>query len=248
MATLIQALLSQNHWGDLDGVQTVWNFTFQGGYIERSHVKAYYINQAGTLVNVTVTDGMFIGPNQLSITPAIPATAQKFVIYRDTPKITPIVNYEDGANVSEVSLDTSNKQAIFGIAESIDANTVTQQTVLLETDGVSIEDLGFKALRSQTYTGSSAVSAIDNGRGHLKTDSSSVSVPATLPLSFLGTIINWGVSPLTITFAGGQIAYLQGNAVPTSGTVFTLPAKQSATINQVLSGSWMIAGLVTRVS
>jgi hypothetical protein len=121
MATLVQSLYSQNVWeGPFDGSQTVWNFTFAGGYINRSHVKAYYIDAAGVNVPVTVVDASFLTDYQLSITPPIPATAQRFVIYRSTPIDAPIVDFVDGGGVTESNLDVLARQAVFSAAETAD--------------------------------------------------------------------------------------------------------------------------------
>ena len=87
MATLTEQLYSQNHWVGMDGVQTVWNFTFSGGYIFPSHVKAYYLDEAGARVDLTITEDMLTGEFQLTVAdPPVPASATRFVIYRNTPK------------------------------------------------------------------------------------------------------------------------------------------------------------------
>jgi tail fiber protein len=126
MADPVQQLLSQSHWDTIDGVQTIWNFTFSGGYIYPEHVKAYYLDAAGERVNIAVTEDMLIGEFQLQIdTPPVPASATRFVIYRDTPKDLPLIDFEGGAIVSEANLDRSTKQAVFCAAEVLDGATVT---------------------------------------------------------------------------------------------------------------------------
>lgn len=234
MATLTLQLYSQNHWAGMDGVQTIWNFTFAGGYIFKSHVRAYYLDALGARVNVTVTDDMFIGPYQLQVVPAIPASATRFVIYRDTPKDVPLVDFEGGAVMSEANLDRAAKQAIFVAAESLDA-VAADSGVSLNTD-----QFGFKDLKQNLYTGASTVLTADNGKAHFKTDATGVTVPNTLPNEFLCTIINHNVAPMTITFSSA-VGILQGGN-STGKSSWTLAARQVLSINKVASGYFYIAG------
>jgi hypothetical protein len=49
---------TQNYWIDADYSTRVWNFTFAGGYIDRSHVKAQVLLAAGwTPITIAVDDG-----------------------------------------------------------------------------------------------------------------------------------------------------------------------------------------------
>jgi hypothetical protein len=216
MAPLAEQLYSQSHWVDLDGVQTVWNFSFSGGYILPSHVKAYYLDADGERVEVVVTEGMLTGEFQLTVSPAVPATATRFVIYRDTPKDLPLVDFEGGAQVTERNLDRAAKQAVFCAAEVLDGASVSGVSLdavieRIETlENVGLPDtstFGFKALRRNSYTGSSNVLSADNGRAHYKTDGTSVTVPAGLPDELMTTVINWSDDPMTVTFA--ENTYLQ---------------------------------------
>ena len=118
MPTPSRQLLSRTIY-DTDGVTVNWDFSFSGGYLDRGHVKAYVDLPTGERTELTVTAGMFTGPYQLAITPAI-LTGRKLTIYRDTPKDLPLVDFTDGAGFSEVSLDITAKQAVFVSAESVD--------------------------------------------------------------------------------------------------------------------------------
>lgn len=100
-----------------DGVQTAWEFNFAGGYISPEHVKAFTEDMAtGQLVIRPLT---LIGPNTAQIVPAV-ADGLRLVIYRDTPKTEPLVNYSTGSILNESSLDKSNQQAVFIAAELAD--------------------------------------------------------------------------------------------------------------------------------
>lgn len=245
-ATLIQQLYSQNHWADIDGVQTIWNFTFAGGYIFPDHVKAYYLDADGERVPVIVTEDMLIGEFQLQVTPAIPATATRFVIYRDTPKDLPLVDFADGAVVSEANLDRAAEQAIFCVAELLDgvfasdAYDLGQRLLVLEA---LADEWGYKALKQVAYTGASVLALADNGKSHYKTDATSVTVPNTLPVTFLSTIVNDSTSTMTVNFTDG-VGIVQGSGDAAGDTSFTLAARSLLSLTKVASGRWFISGAV----
>lgn len=100
-----------------NGTQTAWDFNFAGGYISPEHVKAFTEDVAtGELVIRPLT---LIGPNTAQITPPV-ADGLRLIIYRDTPKTEPLVDYSTGSILNESSLDKSNKQAVFIAAELAD--------------------------------------------------------------------------------------------------------------------------------
>lgn len=101
---------------DGDGSQTVWEFNFDGGFISRSHVKIFVTASDGTITLPVFT---WIGDSTINVTPAV-ATGSTLTIYRDTPKDTPMVNYTDGAILSELNLDRSAEQSVFAAAEMVD--------------------------------------------------------------------------------------------------------------------------------
>lgn len=98
------------------GAQTIWNLNFAGGFISRDHIKAYLENANGTL---TALGFGWISDSSVNVTPAV-ASGQAFIFYRDTPKNTPLVDFEGGSALTERNLDTTAKQAIFVGAETID--------------------------------------------------------------------------------------------------------------------------------
>ena len=109
-----------------DGATTTWNLSFAGmdgqyaGYISKTHVKAYTIlDSTGEETPLPLPSTAFIGPTTLKIEPAIPA-GTTLVVYRDTPKNAPLLDYVDGALMIEKNLDTSNQQAIYAVAEMVD--------------------------------------------------------------------------------------------------------------------------------
>jgi len=107
-----------------DGVTTQWEFNFAGGYIDQDHVKVVVTDPEGV---ETVPAFTWVGPNTISIVPAV-TDGDQLEIYRDTPKNVPLVDYTDGAIVSEKNLDTTAEQTVFATAEIFDRFTDVQAT------------------------------------------------------------------------------------------------------------------------
>lgn len=109
-----------------DGVRTSFELNFAGGYIDPANVRAYtYVAATGEQTPVTV---VLTGPNTISVVPAVPV-GSFLVVYRDTDKSQPLVDFVDGAVISEANLDMVARQAIFATAEMVDRFYVTEQTV-----------------------------------------------------------------------------------------------------------------------
>ncbi|WP_448168699.1 phage tail fiber domain-containing protein [Burkholderia ambifaria] len=103
-----------------DSVTKTFTFNFAGGYISKDHVKAYvYDTVAGTTAPQVITPSMWSGPNQITFPAAFPNT-QYLVIYRDTPKDTPLVSFANGAILNEPNLDEMAEQSVFAAAETQD--------------------------------------------------------------------------------------------------------------------------------
>lgn len=248
-ATLVRQLYSRRVWLS-DGTDTVWNFGFTGGYISKEHVRASIrdiVTGAVEYIPINYSTA-FIGPYQLSITPPVPA-GKELTIYRDTPKDVPIVDFSDGARISEVSLDTNSKQAVFIASEAIDSLNAyalsladPEQRFNGVTGSLFDDEWGYKSMRHQLYTGISTVGVIDNGRAHYKTDATGVTVPNELKVEFLCSIINnHNTLGMPITFNG--VAVIQGSGLQVTSCIL---AKSSIlNITKVSPGKWLISGAVT---
>lgn len=109
-----------------DGTTTQFEVLFAGGYIDKSHIKAYISNvKTGIRTPVAVTSAMFVGPNTLNLGVAAPV-GNVMVIYRDTPKGAALVDYVNGSRITEVNLDKSTRQGVYIGAELHD---LTQDAV-----------------------------------------------------------------------------------------------------------------------
>ncbi|ANI21761.1 hypothetical protein AB870_26020 [Pandoraea faecigallinarum] len=142
-----------------DGKRTAFEFNFAGGYIGRANIKAYTYEQATGLTSpVALVPSNFLGPNTLSITPAIPAGFY-LVVYRDTQKTVPLVNYATGAVMDEKNLDMSNQQAVFVAAEMVDRfdaiNASSADAVVRSVEAVR------KADEALTASGKASTDAAD---------------------------------------------------------------------------------------
>ena len=247
MSTQTLLLNSVNRWL-ADGTQTLWDFSFAGGYIAKTHVKAYYVLPDNTKIQVVIGPNNFSADFQLLILPAVPAGAT-LTIYRDTPKDLPLVDWQSGTALTEISLDTMSRQSVFIAAEAVDSNTVI---VKGDLEGITAEldqwkatallDFGFKDMRLTTYTGASTVSTADRGRAHVKGDNTSVTVPNMTP-EFFCNILNIGTGDITVTFSAGDTVYKQGDT--TSKLSWTLPANQILSIVKVSATKWFISGMVS---
>lgn len=100
-----------------DGVQTQFEISFSGGYLNREHVLANYTDSAGVLSSVEFT---WVDDFTVNVDPA-PAAGGTIRFFRRTPRDLPLVDFADGAVINETALDINAKQAVFLAAETIDS-------------------------------------------------------------------------------------------------------------------------------
>lgn len=179
MSTLTQQLYSQSHWL-ADGTQTIWNFSFSGGYISREHVRAYTRGPLETdpRVDLVIAPEDFIGDFQISIVPAV-TSGHTLIIYRDTPKDLPLVDFADGANINEVSLDTVARQAVFIAAESADFLGVTTTADLAALAATAIANAGAAAASAANALSSENTAGTQAGNAALSATNSATSATSS---------------------------------------------------------------------
>jgi hypothetical protein len=154
--TPTEQLLSRTSYAG-DGVTTAWNFTFASGYIDQEHVKAYVTDSEGLRTDLVLTPADFIGEFQLRVIPAV-AVSDVLTIYRDTPKDAPLVDFQDGSNITEAALDTLARQAVFVAAEVSDELGLVVGPALQET-AQQVADNAAAAAASAVASAASAVTA-----------------------------------------------------------------------------------------
>lgn len=121
------ALYATNRFAG-DGTTTQYEINFVGQYIDRSHVKAYRVDDATQVrTPVTITTGQWL--NATTITGFAPTpVGQTLVIYRDTPK-PPMVNFVDGSRFTEYNMDLVARQGLFVAMEALDAEALVGEDV-----------------------------------------------------------------------------------------------------------------------
>jgi Phage T7 tail fibre protein len=223
MSTLTQQLYSQSHWL-ADGTQTVWNFSFSGGYISRDHVKAYTRGplEDDPRVDLVITPESFIGDFQILIEPAV-TVDHTLIIYRDTPKDLPLVDFADGANINEVSLDTVAKQAVFVAAESADFLGVTTTADLAELAATAIANAGAAAASAAnalthantagTQAGNAAVSASASAASAVAASNSATAASAAVTSAINAVLANFA-SVASASLGAGLVGYRGPQSAP----------------------------------
>lgn len=125
-----------------DGVTTRWAFSFSGGYIAPEHV---YVSVDGADPSPAVLDGL----GTVVIDPAAP-DGSLISISRTTPLNKPLVDFINGADISEPNLDALAKQAVFIAAEAVDRSTADINRSLAIPLGENVPPLPARAARKQT--------------------------------------------------------------------------------------------------
>lgn len=99
---------------------TVVDFNFAGGYINRTHIKAYILDTTTfARTDVPVLAEHFVTDWRLQLPVSVPV-GSVLRVYRDTPKDVPLVDFTNGARINEGNLDLVAQQATFVAAEAID--------------------------------------------------------------------------------------------------------------------------------
>lgn len=96
---------------DYVGNGATTNFSITFPYLEQDHV--------GAKVNGSTVSFSWVNSTTVSISPA-PANGARVRLYRDTPSLTPNVDFQDGAIVTEEQLDSNAKQNLYVSQEAED--------------------------------------------------------------------------------------------------------------------------------
>lgn len=131
------ALFATNRFAG-DGTTTQYEINFVGQYIDRSHVKAYRVDDATQVrTPVTITPGQWL--NATTITGFAPTpVGQTMVIYRDTPKA-PMVDFINGSRFTEHNMDLVARQGLFAAMEALDAGGSEARQQLLDAIAVVVD-------------------------------------------------------------------------------------------------------------
>lgn len=234
MATPIDQLLSRTIYLT-DGTTTVWDFSFSGGYLDVSHVKAYTETPAGIRTAVT---GTLIGAYQLQITPVL-TSGDTLVIYRDTPKNLPLVDFTDESGFSEVALDTNAKQAVFIAAEGADLLALTDLQAAFtaaEAAGLSADSATASKLAAEASAVAAAASraAADLDAAATAADRVAVTANYNNAVAIYDGIVAVNAA---VTSASGSATSAAGSATAASNSATAASGSATASANSATASS-----------
>lgn len=148
-----------------NGVTTLFNVSFKGNrpdagsgavpYLNPADVKGQIITPATAtspevVVDIPVT---YVGPNQFSVTPAVPV-GKILRLYRATQDEYALVDYQSLQTVSESDLDLSNRQLVFIVQESRDL------AVRADIDAGEAVNLAYEAINTANDAADVAAEAL----------------------------------------------------------------------------------------
>jgi hypothetical protein len=143
-----------------DGTNTQFEFSFSGGYMDKTHVKAY-LEDAETLarVDLEILPSMFVGDFTIDIGVPVPV-GKNIVIYRDTPKGGPLVDFTTGSRLTEANLDKVAQQAVFIGAETADASNADIVKQLTTSITITLDAANNAITEAQAAKGASEAAAL----------------------------------------------------------------------------------------
>ena len=181
------------------GTTGLYEFSFAGGYLEQAHVKLDFVTEVGARVNYPLTPDMFVSEFTLQIPFGdVPEGTASVRIYRDTPRSEPLINFTNGARITERNLDRLAQQTIFVAAEAFDAGAFAVAEDLIGQALTAIQDAqdalaaaggieasatasAAAALASQTAAATSAALALTRANAALASqDAAALSAAAAL--------------------------------------------------------------------
>ena len=209
-----------------DGMTTQYEISFVGGYLDRTHVKAYVEGADLVQTPVTLSPGNFLGQYTIGGLATVPV-GSTLVIYRDTPKA-PIVDFVNGSRFTESNLDTATRQGAFIAAEGADAvsptglaGVINQLESFSSAAGVARDQAVLSASQAAINAESATVSANDaggsaaialNSRVLADTAASSASFSAA-EASQLASTVAASISTATTAAEGAALAFAHANAL-----------------------------------
>lgn len=221
-----------------DGVTTQFEFSFSGGYMDKTHVKAY-IEDAVTLARtpIEVLPTMFVGDFTLNLGVAAPV-GKNMVIYRDTPKAGPLVDFTTGSRLTEANLDKVAQQSVFIGAETADA-TNADVVAQLTTTAQAVLDAANLAVASAAAASASEVSADASEAAALDSANDAAASAASILGAVASSAANAGAAAASATVATTKAAEASASAstADTRATAAAGSANAAATSATAASGS-----------
>lgn len=130
---------------EVNGVQTDFEVSFIGGYINPAHVKAFSVLvdpvtglTTDRQVHATEIIASDVDSSTVRVAPAI-ESGRTLVIYRDTTKTAMLVNYTDGTVLTKANLDLANRQLLLLVQEILDG--VNRESLTVSDAVTTVIDL-----------------------------------------------------------------------------------------------------------
>lgn len=226
-----------------DGVTTQFEFSFSGGYMDKSHVKAY-IEDAVTLARtpIEVLPTMFVGDFTLNLGVAAPV-GKNMVIYRDTPKSGPLVDFTTGSRLTEANLDKVAQQSVFIGAETADA-TNADVVAQLTTTAQAVLDAADAATDAAAAAQASEVSADTSEANALASASNAAASAASILGAVASSAANAGAAAASATIATTKAA----EAVVSAGTADARATAAAGSANAASASATAAAGSASTAS
>lgn len=221
-----------------DGVTTQFEFSFSGGYMDKTHVKAY-IEDAVTLARtpIEVLPTMFVGDFTLNLGVAAPV-GKNMVIYRDTPKSGPLVDFTTGSRLTEANLDKVAQQSVFIGAETADA-TNADVVAQLTTTAQAVLDASDLAVASAAAAHVSEINADASEAAALGSANDAAASAASILGAVASSAANAGAAAASATVATTKAAEASASAstADTRATAAAGSANAAATSATASAGS-----------
>lgn len=188
-----------------NGVTTQFEFAFSGGYLAKGDVKAYIENNTTfARTAVPVTEAMFVNASTLNLGVSAPV-GSTMVVYRDTPKTAPLVDFVGGSRITESNLDKVAQQSLFIGAETADA-----------TNADAVANIGVSAGTASTASAAALVS--QNAAAASATTASTAATSASTSATAAANSASSAGTSATAAAASDTNALASKNAAAVSAT------------------------------
>lgn len=142
-----------------DNTTRQFELTFVGGYLDKSHIVAYYEDNLSK-VQTPIDPGTitWLGPYTVQLPPGAQASVGTNVVFaRQTPR-EPLVDFQGSSRITEANLDLAHRQGLFVAVESLDSSN-SEVVAQLKDVIIGVQEVADEALLSAGAAAASAAAA-----------------------------------------------------------------------------------------
>lgn len=139
-----------------DNTTRQFELTFVGGYLDKSHIVAYYEDNLSK-VQTPIDPGTitWLGPYTVQLPPGAQASVGTNVVFaRQTPR-EPLVDFQGSSRITEANLDLAHRQGLFVAVESLDSSN-SEVVAQLKDIIIGVQEVADEALLSAAASAASA--------------------------------------------------------------------------------------------